>query len=92
MLRNLESTGGLIFSGQLLIDLAAAGMSREDAYRLVQGHAMNAWTNDLNFRQLIETDPEILALIPAEKIAAAFDVRRQLTNIDEVFERVLAAG
>jgi adenylosuccinate lyase len=53
---------------------------------------MNAWTNDLNFRQLIETDPEILALIPAEKIAAAFDVRRQLTNIDEVFERVLAAG
>jgi len=92
MLKNLESTNGLVFSGQLLIDLAAAGMSREDAYRLVQGHAMNAWTNDLNFRQLIETDPEILALIPAEKIAAAFDVRRQLTNIDEVFERVLAAG
>ena len=92
MLKNLESTNGLVFSGQLLIDLAAAGMSREDAYRLVQGHAMNAWTNDLNFSQLIETDPEILALIPAAKVAAAFDVRRQLTNIDQVFERVLAAG
>jgi adenylosuccinate lyase len=50
MMKNLESTHGLVFSGQLLIDLAAAGMSREDAYRLVQGHAMNAWNHDLNFR------------------------------------------
>ena len=90
MLKNLESTNGLVFSGQLLIDLAAAGMSREDAYRLVQGHAMNAWTNDLNFRTLIEADPEINQRMPVEKVAAAFDVRRQLTNIDEVFERVLA--
>jgi adenylosuccinate lyase len=92
MLKNLESTNGLIFSGQLLIDLAAAGMSREDAYRLVQGHAMNAWTNDLNFRALIEADPEINALLSPEKVAAAFDVRRQLSNIDEVFTRVLAEG
>jgi adenylosuccinate lyase len=90
MLKNLESTNGLVFSGQLLIDLAAAGMSREDAYRLVQGHAMNAWTNDLNFRTLIEADPEINQRMPPEQIAAAFDVRRQLTNIDEVFARVLA--
>jgi adenylosuccinate lyase len=92
MLKNLESTNGLVFSGQLLIDLAAAGMSREDAYRLVQGHAMDAWTNDLNYRTLIEADPEINARLSPEKIAAAFDVNRQLTNIDEVFERVLAEG
>jgi adenylosuccinate lyase len=92
MLKNLESTNGLVFSGQLLIDLAAAGMSREDAYRLVQGHAMDAWTNDLNFRTLIEADPEINQRMSRDKIAAAFDVRRQLTNIDEVFERVLAEG
>ncbi|WP_158788495.1 adenylosuccinate lyase [Granulicella sp. L46] len=92
MLKNLESTNGLVFSGQLLIDLAAAGMSREDAYRLVQGHAMNAWTNDLNFRALIESDPEINQRMSLENIAAAFDVRRQLTNIDEVFARVLAEG
>jgi adenylosuccinate lyase len=92
MLKNLESTNGLVFSGQLLIDLAAAGMSREDAYRLVQGHAMDAWTNDLNYRTLIEADPEINTWLSPEKIAAAFDVRRQLTNIDEVFERVLAEG
>jgi adenylosuccinate lyase len=92
MLRNLESTNGLVFSGQLLVDLAAAGMSREDAYRLVQTHAMNAWTNDLNFRELIESDPEIQSHLPTDRIAAAFDVHRQLTNIDEVFERVLAEG
>jgi adenylosuccinate lyase len=92
MLKNLESTNGLVFSGQLLIDLAAAGMSREDAYRLVQGHAMNAWTDDLNYRTLIEADPEINARLSPEKIAEAFDVRRQLANIDEVFERVLAEG
>jgi adenylosuccinate lyase len=92
MLKNLESTNGLVFSGQLLIDLAAAGMSREDAYRLVQAHAMNAWTSDLNFRALIGSDPEINQHLSLEKIAAAFDVRRQLTNIDEVFARVLAEG
>jgi adenylosuccinate lyase len=92
MLKNLESTHGLVFSGQLLIDLAAAGMSREDAYRLVQTHAMNAWTKDLNFRQLIEADLEIAARLSKEKVAEAFDVRRQLTNIGEVFDRVLAAG
>jgi adenylosuccinate lyase len=92
MLKNLESTNGLVFSGQLLIDLAAAGMSREDAYRLVQAHAMNSWTNDLNFQELIRSDPEINQRMSLEKIAAAFDVRRQLTNIDEVFARVLAEG
>ena len=92
MLKNLESTNGLVFSGQLLIDLAAAGMSREDAYSLVQGHAMNAWTNDLNFRALIGADPEINRRLSLEEIASAFDVRRQLTNIDEVFARVLAEG
>jgi adenylosuccinate lyase len=91
MLKNLESTHGLVFSGQLLIDLAAAGMSREAAYKAVQTHAMDAWTNDLNYRELIESDPEIVATLGAEKIAAAFDVNRQLTNIDEVFDRVLAA-
>src|SRR6202789_1571856 len=92
MLKNLESTNGLVFSGQLLIDLAAAGMSREDAYRLVQGHAMDAWTNDLNYRTLIEADAEINQPMSPDKIAGAFDLRRQLTNIDDVFERVLAEG
>jgi adenylosuccinate lyase len=92
MKKNLESTNGLVFSGQLLVDLAAAGMSREDAYKLVQTHAMNAWQNDLNFRELIEADPTIQQHLGGEKIAQAFDVNRQLTNIDAIFERVLAEG
>jgi adenylosuccinate lyase len=92
MKKNLESTNGLVFSGQLLVDLAAAGMSREDAYKLVQTHAMNAWQNDLNYRELIEADPVIQQHLGAEKIAQAFDVNRQLTNIDAIFERVLAEG
>jgi adenylosuccinate lyase len=89
MLRNLESTGGLIFSGQLLLDLTEAGMSREDAYRLVQGHAMRAWKEELNFKEEIAKVPEITALLSSEKRARAFDYRRQLANVDAIFSRVL---
>src|SRR5580698_10467426 len=89
MLKNLESTGGLIFSGQLLLDLAESGMSREDAYRLVQGHAMNSWKNDLTFRDEIAKVPEITARLSPEKLARAFDYNRQLANVDAIFARVL---
>ena len=89
MLKNLESTGGLIFSGQLLLDLAEAGMLREDAYRLVQGHAMRAWKEDLVFRDLIKSAPEITAKLSAEKLERAFDLNRQLRNVDAIFDRVL---
>ena len=89
MLRNLESTGGLIFSGQLLLDLAEAGMMREDAYRLVQGHAMRAWKEDLVFRDEVARDAEISALLSAERLAKTFDMTRQLGNVDAIFARVL---
>ena len=89
MLKNLESTGGLIFSGQLLLDLTESGMSREDAYRLVQAHAMRSWKKDLVFRDEIAKVPEITARLSSEKLARAFDYRRQLANVDSIFERVL---
>jgi adenylosuccinate lyase len=89
MKKNLDSTGGLIFSGQLLLDLAEAGMSREDAYRLVQQHAMNAWQNDLVFRELVAADPEISKRLSSDKLANTFDLSRQLSNVDAIFERVL---
>ncbi|MEO6807212.1 MAG: adenylosuccinate lyase [Edaphobacter sp.] len=89
MLKNLESTGGLIFSGQLLLDLAESGMSREDAYRLVQSHAMNSWKNDLIFRDEVAKVPEITARLTPEKLARAFDYHRQLANVDAIFARVL---
>ncbi|HEY0759836.1 MAG TPA: adenylosuccinate lyase [Acidisarcina sp.] len=92
MLRNLESTGGLIFSGQLLLDLAEAGMQREDAYRLVQTHAMRSWQDDLVFRDQVAADPAITALLSPAKLAAAFDLNRQLRNVDAIFTRVFNAA
>ena len=89
MLKNLENTGGLIFSGQLLLDLAEAGMLREEAYRLVQSHAMRAWKEELPFRDLIGQDAEVRKLLPAEKLTKSFDIHRQLANVGAIFDRVL---
>ena len=88
MRRNLESTKGLVFSGQLLLDLAAAGMLREDAYRVVQAHAMRAWEEEGDFRAAVESDPEIRATLPPLKIAETFSLERQLRNVDKIFARV----
>jgi adenylosuccinate lyase len=90
MLKNLESTGGLVFSGQLLLDLSAAGMSREDAYSLVQSHAMRSWKEGLTFRDEIARDPAITSRLSPAQLAAAFDYTRQLANVDAIFERVLS--
>ena len=89
MKRNLESTGGLIFSGQLLLDLAEAGMLREDAYRLVQSHAMRSWKEDLVFRDEVAKDASITGLLNSEKLDRTFDYTRQLGNVDAIFKRVL---
>jgi adenylosuccinate lyase len=89
MKKNLESTGGLIFSGQLLLDLAEAGMLREDAYRLVQGHAMRSWKDDLIFRDEVSKEPAITSLLSKEKLTRTFDYTRQLGNVDAIFKRVL---
>ncbi|HTY84254.1 MAG TPA: adenylosuccinate lyase [Silvibacterium sp.] len=88
MRANLESTRGLIFSGQLLLDLVEHGLSREDAYRLVQVHAMRAWKEGLDFHQLIVADKEIAGRVPRKQIDYAFDLQRQLKNIDTIFARV----
>jgi adenylosuccinate lyase len=88
MKANLESTGGLVFSGQLLLDLVEHGVSREDAYRKVQSHAMRAWKEGLNLRDLILQDEEITRLVPRQQIDHAFDLKRQLRNIDKIFARV----
>jgi adenylosuccinate lyase len=64
-------------------------MSREDAYRLVQSHAMRSWKEDLIFREEIAKVPEIASRLSPEKLAHAFDYHRQLANIDAIFARVL---
>src|SRR5665811_643567 len=68
MKRNLANTKGLIFSGQLLLDLAAAGMLREDAYRLVQSYAMQAWENDSDFRSAVAADPQIRSFVQPDQL------------------------
>jgi adenylosuccinate lyase len=88
MLANLESTGGLVFSGQLLLDLVEHGVSREDAYRTVQSHAMHAWKEGLNFHDLVLSDRSITGRVPRKQIERAFDLKRQLRNIDKIFSRV----
>ena len=88
MRRNLELTRGLVFSGQLLLDLAAAGMLREQAYRIVQAHAMRAWEEEADFRAAVEADPEIRAVLTPAQIAESFSLERQLRNVDKIFARV----
>jgi adenylosuccinate lyase len=88
MRRNLDMTNGLIFSGQLLLDLAAEGMLREKAYRVVQAHAMKAWEQESDFRAAIEADPEIRAVLKPEQIAQSFSLDRQLRNVGHIFNRV----
>ena len=90
MTRNLNDTKGLIFSGQLLLALAAAGMLREDAYRLVQSHAMRAWETEGDFRAAIEADPEISRFLSRAQLDLTFSVERQLKHIDQIFHRVFA--
>jgi adenylosuccinate lyase len=88
MRRNLDLTKGLVFSGQLLLDLSAAGMLREEAYKLVQGYAMEAWQEDGDFRARIESDPIIAKHLDPQALEDSFSVSRQLRNIDQIFQRV----
>jgi len=88
MRRNANLTRGLIFSGQLLLDLTAAGMLREKAYKVVQAHAMKAWEEEGDFRAAVESDPEIRAILDAEQLTASFSLERQLGNVNRIFERV----
>ena len=92
MLRNLELGRGLVFSGQLLLELTARGMRREDAYRIVQGHAMEAWRSEGDFRARVSADPEVRAALGEEEIARLFDLPRYLVHTDALFARVFGPG
>jgi adenylosuccinate lyase len=90
MRRNLNATGGLVFSGQLLQDLVEAGAAREDAYKWVQGHAMTAWETETNFQQRVTADPNIAKFLNAAALTRTFDLDRQLRYVDAIFARVFA--
>jgi adenylosuccinate lyase len=91
MQRNLDSTMGLIFSGQLLQDLVEHGAPREDAYKWVQGHAMSAWESETSFRDRIAADANIRKFLDEKALANTFDLKRQLRAVDAIFRRVFGA-
>jgi adenylosuccinate lyase len=88
MQRNLDASHGLVFSQPVLLALVNAGKSRDEAYRIVQRCAMQAWDEGVDFRKLIDDDPEITGGIPVEVLDEAFDLRRSLRHIDRTFEQL----
>jgi adenylosuccinate lyase len=90
MRRNLELSRGLFFSQRLLLALVDAGLSRDDAYRLVQGHAMRAWEEELDFPELARADPEIGKRLDSAALDAIFDLGHYTRHVDTVFNRLAA--
>jgi adenylosuccinate lyase len=92
MRENLELTRGLASSGGLLLALTAKGLSREDAYRLVQHHAMDTWDRGGQLRERVLADPEIAERLSKEEIDEVFGLETALRHVDAIFERVLGGG
>jgi adenylosuccinate lyase len=90
MRRNLDLTQGLVFSGQLLLDLVEAGAPRDAAYQWVQENAMAAWESDSSFRERVARDTRITKFLDAAALARAFDLERQLHQVDAIFRRVFS--
>jgi adenylosuccinate lyase len=88
MRANLEALGGVTASGQLLLELTRKGVTREDAYAIVQPLAMRVWDEGANFRELVMKTQSISERLSREELDALFDVSRQLRNVDKIFERV----
>jgi adenylosuccinate lyase len=88
MRRNLDLGRGLVFSGPLLLALTAKGMRREDAYRVVQSHAMEAWKSEGDFRGRVLEDPEVRQALSEAEVDEVFRLERYLTHVDAVFDRV----
>jgi len=90
MMKNLESSNGVIFSGVLLLALADHGMLREDAYRLVQKHALPAWEGGDDLKTRVLADKEITEKVPMDELESIFSLNRYIKHVDFIFERALA--
>jgi adenylosuccinate lyase len=89
MQKNLNLLRGLIFSQQVLLALVERGMTREEAYRVVQEKAMKVWQDEtLNFKNLLLQDERVTSLLPPSELDALFDVKKYLQHVDYIFERV----
>src|SRR5882762_3454589 len=90
MMKNLDATQGLVFSGQLLQDLVEKGMPRDDAYKTVQENAMAAWESDTSFRDRVAKDPRVTKFLDAKALEHTFDLQRHLRFVDAIFARAFA--
>ena len=88
MARNLERLRGLVHSQRVLLALTQKGMSREDAYAMVQRNAMKAWEGGADFRAELGRDPEVAAVLDAAEVDALFDLEHHLRHVDTIFRRV----
>jgi adenylosuccinate lyase len=88
MLKNLNATHGIVFSGQLMLALTQKGVSREDAYLWVQRNAMTVWDEGGEYLDLVKKDADISAILTEEEIARVFDYQHYLRNVEKVFARV----
>jgi adenylosuccinate lyase len=85
MLENLDASYRLVFSQPVLLALVEAGLSRDDAYRIVQRNAMSAWELRRDFRSVLEADPDVTQQLDATRLDACFDLTRSLTHVDRTF-------
>jgi adenylosuccinate lyase len=88
MRENLERSRGVVFSGQVLLELARRGVSREQAYEWVQRNALRSFDEKKDFKTLLLADREVTAVLPPHEIEQAFDLKQQLRNVGAVYERV----
>jgi len=91
MKENMNRMKGLVFSQQILLELAQAGLTREEAYRLVQFQAMKVWHENVDFQSLIQSDPRISEILGSEKIKEIFDLDYHLKYISDIFDRVFGS-
>ncbi len=89
MLKNTEKFGGIVFSQKVLLSLIAKGLSREEAYTIVQRNALDAFNNHGNFKQNLLNDKDVTKLLSIEELDAIFDKKEFLQNIDKIYERIL---
>jgi adenylosuccinate lyase len=92
MLENLNRSRGVVFSGQVLLELARRGVSREQAYEWVQRNAMRAFHEQRDFKPLLKADPDVAGVLSEAEIDTAFDLNEQLRNVDAIFDRVFDGG
>ncbi len=88
MMRNLEKTGGLIYSQSVLLALVRKGVTREEAYKLVQNNAMQSWNKGKDFLTLLKKDKTIRTLLTEREIEKVFNLKSQFTNVDYIFKRI----